>query len=320
MFIEADTIDDLLMRTFKHLKQHPVSMNNLNGEISYEDIGILLKLNNPRSRLSITETKGKVFSAIGELCWYLAGSNELNFIEPYIKKYKDYALEDGTINGAYGPRLFAMHGKYNQIDNVIALLKERPNSRKAVIQMYDASDLGENHREFPCTCNLQFFIRNNSLHMHTHMRSNDAFLGLSHDIFTFTMLQEIISKSLNVELGKYTHSVSSLHIYKDHVENLEHYINEGWQTSQRIEMPCMPDEDPWDSIEKFKASESNIRSGETSDINSLDLNCYWTDLLRLIQIFFLPRDNKKNEMLRLSEELSAPVYKYFIRQKLETMK
>jgi thymidylate synthase len=60
----------------------------------------LLKLTNPRARLSHTETKGKLFSALGELAWYLAASNDAGFITYYIPRYKRETEGDGTVHGA----------------------------------------------------------------------------------------------------------------------------------------------------------------------------------------------------------------------------
>jgi len=40
---------------------------------------------------------------------------------------------------------------------------------------------------------MQFMVRRRRLHLLTNMRSNDAFIGLPHDIFAFTMLQEIMA-------------------------------------------------------------------------------------------------------------------------------
>src|SRR5690606_11307146 len=129
------------------------------GESS-ELIGVLLHIRNPRARLSRTETRGRPFSAIGELLWYLSGNNSLEFITYYISKY-DKETEDGkTVYGGYGPRLFNLRNEYNQIENVQKLLQKRPTSRKAVIQLFDGSDISTNHPEIPCTCTLQFFIRN----------------------------------------------------------------------------------------------------------------------------------------------------------------
>ena len=34
-----------------------------------------------------------------------------------------------------------------------------------------------------------------------HMRSNDVFMGFPHDVFAFTMIQEILANDLGVKLG-----------------------------------------------------------------------------------------------------------------------
>src|SRR5450759_4353018 len=118
-----------------------------------------------------------------------------------------------------------------QIDNVINLLKKKSESRQAVIQLFDASDIVEVHKDIPCTCTLQFLIRQRRLNMITNMRSNDAFLGLPHDIFAFTMLQEIIARTLGVEMGTYKHAVGSLHLYDKNRNSAQQFLDEGWQLS-----------------------------------------------------------------------------------------
>src|ERR1700690_496760 len=93
-------------------------------------------------------------------------------------------------------------GKINQFENVLNLLKELPTSRRAVIQVFDAADNASGHlKDVPCTCTLQFMIRSRRLHMITYMRSNDAFWGLPHDVFAFTMLQEYVARTIGVELS-----------------------------------------------------------------------------------------------------------------------
>ena len=64
-------------------------------------------------------------------------------------------------------------------------------------------------------------------HVH-YMRLNDALVGLPHDVFCFTMLQEIVARSLSVELGGYKHAVGSLHLYKTHVDAAHQFLEEGW--------------------------------------------------------------------------------------------
>jgi thymidylate synthase len=100
------------------------------------------------------------------------------------------------------------------VADLISLLQKRPASRRAALQIYDARDLAQEHKDVPCTCTLQFFVRDGRLEMATYMRSNDAYLGLPHDVFAFTMLQELVARSLGVEVGVYRHMVGSLHLYE----------------------------------------------------------------------------------------------------------
>ena len=69
------------------------------------------------------------------------------------------------------------------------------------------------------------------------MRSNDAYFGLPHDLFCFSMLQEMVAVKLGIGLGKYTHICSSLHIYEEKVERIESYLNEG--LFEQLIMPPM---------------------------------------------------------------------------------
>src|SRR5580704_9691399 len=237
MYLSDTTIDDLLHRVLKKLLECKKAIHPSRGPAK-ELTGVLLQLTNPRSRLSRTEKKGKVFSCLGELLWYLAKTNDLKFIKYYVSRYEKETDDGLTIHGGYGPRLFALlrgDCKINQIESVLALLKKNPDSRRAVIQLFDAWDIADDtvpglrHKEIPCTCSLQFTVRKKRLYMFTTMRSNDAFVGLPHDVFTFTMLQEIMARSLGLELGRYKHFVGSLHLYEDNARDARQYLKEGYQ-------------------------------------------------------------------------------------------
>jgi thymidylate synthase len=62
---------------------------------------ILLELRNPRARPSRTETRGKVFSCLGELLWYLSRDNRLEFIAYCIKGYEKVSQDGETVHGGY---------------------------------------------------------------------------------------------------------------------------------------------------------------------------------------------------------------------------
>src|SRR5579859_3371838 len=135
MYISAATLDDLLHKVFKKLLKTGTPVRPSRGK-AIESIAVLMQIKNPRARLSLTETKGKLSSCLGELLWYLAGSKSLQFIAYYLPRYRKESEDGRTVFGGYGPRLFAMRGRYDQVKNVLPLLRKR-DSRRAVIQLLD---------------------------------------------------------------------------------------------------------------------------------------------------------------------------------------
>jgi thymidylate synthase len=303
------TLDDVMRSVIEEIFSHGDRIYPTKGE-ALELSGVLLEVTNPRARLSRTETRGKLYSCLGELCWYLARSKDLVFISYYIPPYKESADGD-EIFGGYGPRLFNWKG-LNQVTNVINVLRENSFSRKAVVQLFDSHDIAEEHKDTPCTCTLQFMIRHDQLHMFTNMRSNDVHWGLPHDVFCFTMLQEIVARSLSVEVGTYKHAVGSLHLYVKHTRAATRFLNEGWQPTEAV-MPPMPSGDPWPGISFLLQAESAIRTaGAFNDSRLGDIDPYWADLIRLLQVFRSKKDKDVGRIKELRGRMSSKVYFPFI--------
>ena len=308
LHIIADTLDDLMRYVFKQIKDHGERIEPSRGPAT-EITGVLLELTAPRARLSRTDTRGKPFSCLGELCWYLAGTNKVEFISYYIPQYRREA-DEGRVFGGYGPRLFNWKN-IDQLSNVLALLRRNPGSRKAVIQLFDSTDIVEDHKDVPCTCTLQFLVRKDQLHALTCMRSNDAYFGLPHDIFCFTMLQELVARSLSVELGTYKHFVGSLHLYKPTTDLARSFLDEGWQSTQ-LPMPPMPLGDPWAAVDSMLIAESKIRTGQSVDDELASLDPYWADLVRLLWVFRCKKNQLFDDIGPLRDAMSSEIYEPFI--------
>jgi thymidylate synthase len=309
-YFPAATLDDVMRSVIEAIGSQGTRIHPSKGWAT-ELTGVLLELTDPRARLSRTETRGKPYSCLGELCWYLAKTNKLDFISYYIPRYKDYA-EGDEVFGAYGPRLFNWRG-LNQLGNVTDLLRRKHDSRQAVIQLFDAHDIVGEHGDVPCTCTLQFMLRQDRLHMFINMRSNDAFLGLPHDIFSFTMIQEIVARTLSVEPGTYKHAVGSLHLYDTDAEAAQQFLGEGWQSTQ-APMPSMPAGDPWSQVTLLLRAESAIRTTGTFDDDILgEAAPYWADLIRLLQVFRWKKGEGDADKIReLRGRMSSGIYLPFI--------
>lgn len=319
MHVRASSLDDLMRRVLGRLLNVKGRISPSKGDAA-EITCAMLELTNPRARLSCTETKGTLFSCLGEFLWYMSGRDDLSSIRYYISKYEKSAETDGTIHGAYGPRLFSTDGT-NQIDNVVAALRKE-DSRQAVIQLFRASDIQHKYNDVPCTCTLQFMKRRGQLHMLANMRSNDAFLGLPHDVFAFTMLQEMLARTVGVDVGKYCHSVGSLHLYDEHRKQARSYLDEGFQT--HVEMPEMPVGDPWPSLTTVIAVESAARNGDPIPPEEAALAPYWKDLSLLLQIMAKTRKTDAPTTVRnlrdvvyLKEQLSTGIYAAQVRRREE---
>ena len=304
--ISSETIDDLMRYVVERILSAGDRICPTRGS-ARELSGMLLEIRNPRCRISRTETRGKPFSCLGELCWYLSASNELSFICYYIPAYREYS--DGS--GGYGPRLFNWRG-INQFDNVASILRSKPDSRQAVIQLFDGSDTMGESRDVPCTCTLQFMLRDNRLNLIVYMRSNDAYLGLPHDVFCFTMLQEIMARRLGVNLGTYRHMVGSLHLYKRNIPEAKEFLSEGWQPTTMC-MPSMPAGDPRPHIGELLEAENSIRTTGSFDLGRLNnMNPYWADLVRVLLVFRYGHERRVEEMRELQNSMSSDVYDPYI--------
>lgn len=306
MRFAASSLDDLCRALYPKLLKGAEPVTSSRGP-SRERSGVLLELHEPRARLSRTETRGKPFSCLGEWLWYLSGDNRLEFIRYYIERYEKESEDGERVDGGYGPRLYHQRG-INQISSVIELLRTRPDSRQAVIQLFNAEDLSGYCKAVPCTTTMQFIVRRGQLHMIVTMRSNDAFLGLPHDIFCFTMIQEMLTRTLGLTLGIYKHFVGSMHLYDEDRDATQQYLDEAVQAT--IPMPPMPEGDPSAAIAMLLSAEELIRTERELDPDQFKLDPYWADLIRLLQAYAASGDAKKIQLLKAA--LAFKGYKTYI--------
>lgn len=141
--------------------------------------------------------------------------------------------------GAYGRRTV------EQVANCVEILRADPLTRQAVISIWNEKDL-THVGDKPCTIFLQFLVREGStgimsLELHTHMRSQDVWLGTPYDVFMFTQLQHTVARDLGLPAGQYVHHTTSLHIYERDIAATErmHPLRAAYasSTKQLSELP-----------------------------------------------------------------------------------
>jgi thymidylate synthase len=251
------------------------------GQPTRELLSVSFTLTKPRDRcVSIPERRWSLPLAVGEFSWHAAGSDQVDFIAYYAKRWRDFSDDGVRITGScYGKKMFAISdGRSSQWSQVVDLLRCDPDSRRAVLYFQDANAPSLLHtRDIACATSMQFLVRDGALHAVVNMRSNDAVWGLPYDLFVFTMFQELMAATLGMEIGFYYHVMSSLHLYERHFELAERVL-EGQQHRSRP-MPPMVD---FSQLHGFLEAEERLRIGARG-VGAIRLNPYWSALVEILK-------------------------------------
>ena len=158
--------------------------------------------------------------ARAEWQWYLSGNRNINKLGELYGKvpeiWKRMADKNGNVNSNYGWQW----KRNDQLDKVIKLLSNNPNTRQAAISIYDAKEIKSYKYDTPCTYAIQFTILNEHLNMCVTMRSNDLWYGFCNDQYCFSMLQKLVADKLDLPVGTYYHFAHNLHLYNNIIEKV----------------------------------------------------------------------------------------------------
>ena len=193
----------------------------ING-VDFDDTKALFNvgfyIENPASNLITNKHRNwKWDYAEAEWQWYLSGDRNIKKLGELYGKvpeiWKRMANKKGDVNSNYGWQWKRNH----QLDAVIDMLKENPNTRQAAISIYDAKEIMHYYHDTPCTYAVQFTVLNNELNMSVVMRSNDLWYGFCNDQYCFSKLQELVATEVGLPIGTYYHFAHNLHLYNDKI-------------------------------------------------------------------------------------------------------
>ena len=262
-------------------------------QAQFERLMTTFELDNPIERVVYSkERRINIVFQFAEFLWYMSGSNDLDYISYYAKNMRKYSSDGKTLTGtAYGKKIFRdLPNGRSQIDTVVEMLRKTPDTKRAVIQIYDSDEIADfNNIDVSCTLALQFLLRNGALNCVAFMRANDMFVGMSSDVFSFTMLQEYMARQLNVPVGKYYHVVGSSHIYEcNFLKAKEVLATKKPFSTYNLSFPKMPSKNLEDDLQIVLNIEHQLRHNNISldedKISQMSINEYWKDVLRLLEL------------------------------------
>lgn len=181
--------------------------------------------NNGEDISNLLYIPGRSFSlvyALNELLMMFSHEDKLKYFTSFNSNIANFSDNGEILRGNYGKRINSING----FEKVVKLLSDDKNSRQAVIPIYNSTDVAANSKDIPCTLFMNFRVNGDQLDMVVYMRSNDAIWGLPYDVFNFTNIQKVLSRTLNLKQGRYIHHVSNLHVYENHFDLVNKILEE----------------------------------------------------------------------------------------------
>ncbi len=164
--------------------------------------------------------------ALDELLWiWQKKSNNINDLKSHI--WDQWADENGSIGKAYGYQMGIKHkykeGEFDQVDRVLFDLKNNPNSRRIITNIYNHADLSE-MRLYPCAYSVTFSVKDGKLNAILNQRSNDFLAANNWNVVQYALLVHMLAKVSGLAVGELVHVIADAHIYDRHIPIVEELI------------------------------------------------------------------------------------------------
>ena len=147
--------------------------------------------------------------------WYREGNRDAKEIAERAKIWKQMMIPGTTeVNSNYG-----YFWNYNQqLKKVIQDLKLNKETRRAIVVHYLVQEMDQYKYDTPCNDVLNFYIKDDQLHLTVFARSIDLVFGFCNDQYTFAKLMEHVSQKIDYPVGQMHWFITNLHIYPRHFE------------------------------------------------------------------------------------------------------
>jgi len=209
-------------------------------------------------------------SIFAELLWFIAGSannNDLqalgsNIWTPWVDSEfeKEHGYTDGALGPVYGFQLRYFDGYYgdgdtknldygkggfDQLQWVIDLIKDNPNCRRILFDLWNPSQL-HMMRLAPCHYTYQVFIHEDKLSGLLTQRSCDFPIGVPANIQFYSALTYMLAQQTGYRPYEFVHSTVDSHIYLNQVDAVEEYLARSKPNSPKLQLKPADDMDSYD--------------------------------------------------------------------------
>ena len=227
--------DRIFVENIKDILQNGVSDENLEVRPHWSDgtpahtikkFGIVNRYNLREEFPIITIRRTYMKSAIDELLWiWQKKSNNVHDLKSHV--WDSWADADGSIGKAYGYQLGVKHrykeGMFDQVDRVLYDLKNNPQSRRIMTNIYNHHDLSEMGL-YPCAYSMTFNVSGHTLNAILNQRSQDMLTANNWNVVQYAVLVYMMAQVSGLEAGELVHVIADAHIYDRHIPIVKEII------------------------------------------------------------------------------------------------
>jgi len=253
----------------KHVLDNGILRQNRTGTDTLMSFGYHYKVDLNKGFPLLTTKKVFFNSVIRELLWYLKGETHIRNLREHTKIWDAWTSKEKNweIGKMYGyqwvkwekftpdSKTGVINKTYiNQIEEVLNLIKNSPDSRRMVVTAWNPSVLDE--IALPsCHAFFIFNVANGKLNCHLTQRSGDIALGIPFNLACYATLMQMIAQETNLELGEFSHYINDAHIYENHIDGLKEQLKRDPLPLPKLKINTKPF---WDlEFEDFKLSDYN---------------------------------------------------------------
>lgn len=253
-------VDEQYLKLCKDVLENGVKKTDRTGTGTLSVFGRQMRIDLSKGFPLLTTKKIHLKSVLGELLWFISGStNKFELEEKYgVTIWREWGDNStGDLGRVYGSQwrdwqrysddgeMVAIYG-IDQLRDTIHNLKTNPDSRRHLISAWNVGELDDMSLP-PCHYSYQFYVANGKLTCLFNMRSTDVFLGLPFNIASYALLTMMIAQVCNLEVGELIYSGGDVHIYQNHIEQVELQLSREPRT-----LPTMYINKSVTDIDKFK--------------------------------------------------------------------
>jgi len=203
-------------------KDYPVRPKWADGTPAYtvKKFGIINRYDLAKEFPILTLRQTFFKTAIDELIWiWVKKSNKTSELNSKI--WNSWADENGTIGKAYGYQLGVKHkysdGEFDQVDRILKDLKEAPNSRRMLTNIFNHADLHQMGL-YPCAYSMTFNVEGDRLNGILNQRSQDMLTANNWNVVQYAALVHVFAKVSGLKAGEFIHVIADAHIYDRHID------------------------------------------------------------------------------------------------------